>query len=256
MARSKRILFITGEVTPFEEVSEIASLVRTLPEQLQEAGDFEARITMPRYGTINERRNQLHEVIRLSGTEVAMGDATETLTVKVASIPDIRLQVYFMDHDDYFGRAAIAQDEDGGAFTDNDRRALFFNRAVLETIRKLRWGPDIIHAFGWVSALVPLLLNTEYAGDELLGSTKIVYTPDTVDTETTLHHSFLTSYGLPADDLEGLTLAEAGLRYADGIIYPPSHPSHNGAQQFADDTDTQVEQLLNLYNGMLSEVPA
>lgn len=256
MAQSKRILFIAGEVIPFEEVSEIAALVRTLPEQVQEAGDFEARITMPRYGTINERRNQLHEVIRLSGTDVPMGDTTETLTVKVASIPDIRLQVYFMDHDDYFGRSAIATDGDNNVFADNDRRALFYGRSVLETIRKLRWGPDIVHAFGWVGGLVPLLLSTEYAGDELLSRAKVVYTPDAVDTQTTLTAPFLTAHDLSTDDLDGATLPEAGLQYADATIYPPSLPSTDGIQQFARDADARIEQLLTLYNGMLSEVPA
>lgn len=256
MAQSKRILFIAGEVTPFEKVSEVADLVRTLPEQLQDAGDFEARITVPRYGTISERRNQLHEVIRLSGTNVPMGEATETLTVKVASIPDIRLQVYFMDHDDYFGRSAIATDENDSVFADNDQRALFFDRAVLETIRKLRWEPDIVHAFGWVSGLVPLLLSTEYAGDELLGRTKVVYTPDTVDTETTLTSAFLAEHGLSVDELDGATFGEAGRRYADATIYPPAHSSSNGAPQFANEKEARIEQLTGLYESMLSEVPA
>lgn len=255
MAQSKRILFIAGEVTPFEEVSEIAGLVRTLPEHLQEAGDFEARITMPRYGTISERRNQLHEVIRLSGTDVPMGDATETLTVKVASIPDIRLQVYFMDHDDYFGRSAVVADEDGAPFADNDRRALFFDRAVLETIRKLRWEPDVIHAFGWVSGLVPLLLNTAYAGDAQLGGAKVVYTPDDVDTQTTLSSRFLADHHLPDDELDGATLVEAGLHYADAVMYPPSMSSTGGAPQFGSDAETRVEQLVSLYDEIASEVP-
>jgi starch synthase len=256
MAQSKRILFIAGEVAPFAEVSEIADLVRTLPEHIQEAGDYEARITMPRYGTINERRNQLHEVIRLSGTEVSMGDATETLTVKVASLPDIRLQVYFMDHEDYFGRSAIAADGNGMSFDDNAERALFFDRAVLNTIGKLRWGPDVIHAFGWVSGLVPLLLNSEYAGDELLGSAKVVYTPDTVDATTTLSADFLEAQGLPADNLDGATLAEAGMRFADTVVYPPSLTPADGHLQFDSDVDAQTEQLHALYDEMLSEVPA
>lgn len=256
MATSKRILFIAGEVTPFEAVSEIADLTRALPEQLQDAGDFEARITMPRYGTINERRNQLHEVIRLSGTDVPMGDTTETLTVKVASLPDIRLQVYFMDHEGYFGRSAVAADEDGVIFEDNDERALFFDRAVLETIRKLRWGPDVIHAFGWVSGLVPLLLSSEYAGDDHLGSAKVVYTPDDVDTETTLSDAFLSAHGLPTDDLDGATLAEAGQHHADAVIFPPSIAPSGGHPQFDADSDARAEQLAALYEEMLSEVPA
>lgn len=256
MAQPKRILFIAGEVAPFEEVSEIANLARTLPEHIQEAGDYEARITMPRYGTINERRNQLHEVIRLSGTEVSMNGATETLTVKVASLPDIRLQVYFMDHEDYFGRSAVATDDDGTPFEDNARRTLFFDRAVLETIRKLRWGPDIIHAFGWVSGLVPLLLNSEYASDDLLGAANVVYTPDAVDTTTTLTSDFLDAQGLPSDDLDGVTLVDAGLQHADAVIYPPSLPPADGHPQFKDDPDACAEQLHALYDGMLSEVPA
>lgn len=256
MAQSKRILFIAGEVTPFEEVSEIADLVRTLPGQLQEAGDFEARITMPRYGTISERRNQLHEVIRLSGTDVPMGDTTETLTVKVASIPDARLQVYFMDHDDYFGRSAVAADEDGTPFADNNRRILFFDRAVLETIRKLRWEPDVVHAFGWVSGLVPLLLSTAYAGDAQLGGAKVVYTPDAVDTQTTLSSDFLTNHDLPDDGLDGATLAEAGLRYADAALYPPALSPTDGMAQFATDAEARTEQLVSLYSDLMSEVPA
>ena len=256
MAQSKRILFIAGEVAPFAEVSEIADLARTLPEHIQEAGDYEARITMPRYGTINERRNQLHEVIRLSGTDVSMGDVTETLTVKVASLPDIRLQVYFMDHEGYFGRPAIAASEDGTVFDDNIERALFFDRAVLNTIGKLRWGPDVIHAFGWVSGLIPLLLSSEYAGDELLGSAKVVYTPDTVDTTTTLDADFLEAQGLPADDLDGATLAEAGAHFADAVMYPPSLAATDGHPQFGDDSDARAKQLHALYDEMLSEVPA
>ncbi len=256
MAKPKRILFIAGEVKPFEEISEIADLTRTLPEQVQDAGNFEARITMPRYGTINERRNRLHEVIRLSGTDVPMGDTTETLTVKVASLPDIRLQVYFMDHEGYFGRSAVAANADEGAFDDNDERTLFFDRAVLETIRKLRWGPDVIHAFGWVSGLVPLLLSSEYAGDEHLGPAKVVYTPDDVDTETTLSEAFLSTHGLPTDDLDGATLAEAGQRHADAVIFPPSLASTGGHPQFDADADARAEQLITLYDEMLSEVPA
>lgn len=256
MAKSKRILFIAGEVAPFEEVSEIAGLTRALPEQLQDAGDFEARITMPRYGTISERRNQLHEVIRLSGTDVPMGDATETLTVKVASLPDIRLQVYFMDHDGYFGRSAVATNDEEAIFDDNDQRALFFDRAVLETIRKLRWGPDVIHAFGWVSGLVPLLLHSEYAGDELLSTAKVVYTPDEVDTTTTLSSAFLSTHGLPVDDLEGATLTEAGIHHADAVILPPSMTSAEGHPRFDADADARVEQLVALYDEMLKEVPA
>lgn len=258
MAQNKRILFIAGEVAPFVEVSETAQLVRTLPEQLQNHGDFEARITMPRYGTIDERRNRLHEVIRLSGTDVAMGDTTETLTVKVASIPDIRLQVYFMDHSDYFGRDAIATDDDGGTFNDNAHRALFFNRSVLETISKLRWAPDVVHAFGWAGSLAPLLMHTEYAGDDVLGNAKVVYTPDAVDTDTLLTPAFADSMDLAVDNLgDGQSLSAVGTAHADAVIYPPSLSANgSGAHQFAAEEEARLEQLTALYDEMLSEVPA
>lgn len=257
MAQNKRILFIAGEVAPFAQVSDMADLVRTLPEQLQNSGDYETRITLPRYGTINERRNRLHEVIRLSGTEITMGNDVETLTVKVASIPDIRLQVYFMDHDKYFGRKAIAVDENGNAFDDNADRALFYTRSVLETIRKLRWGPDVIHGFGWAAGLVPLLMHTEYAADDVLSSAKVVFTPDAVDGETSLTEDFLDSMNIrTSDNLDGLSLTDLGSSYADAIIYPHFMASSPDAHHFDDEAGTRIDQLVSLYDEMLSEVPA
>lgn len=257
MAQNKRILFITGEVSPFAQVSEMADLVRTLPEQLQSNGDYETRITMPRYGTINERRNHLHEVIRLSGTEVSMGDDIETLTVKVASLPDVRLQVYFMDHDKYFGRKAIATDENGKTFGDNAHRALFYTRSVLETIRKLRWGPDVIHSFGWAAGLVPLLMHTEYAGDDVLSSAKVVFTPDAVDGETALTNDFAETMQIhTSDDLEGRSLTDLGSTYADATIYPHFLTPSTDAHHFDDEAGARIEQLVGLYDTMLNEVPA
>ncbi len=139
-----RILFISGEVAPFSEKSELASVVRSLPESLHESGKFETRIMMPRYGTVSERRNRLHEVIRLSGSEIMLGDRTETLRVKVASIPGIRLQVYFMDNDFYFKRKGIFADKQGKLFEDNLERSAFYARSVIRTIRNLGWQPDLI----------------------------------------------------------------------------------------------------------------
>ncbi len=254
MATPKRILYIAGEVAPFANGSEAAGLVRTLPEKIQEAGGFEARITMPRYGTISERKNSLHEVIRLSGTEVPMGEGTETLTVKVASIPGLRLQVYFMDHDGYFGgRKGTFADESGAAYEDNAERALFFSRAVLETIQKLRWAPDVIHAFGWAGGLVPLLCKQEYAASDVFGETKVIYTPDAHDAEARLTPAFAERVGM-----DGLadTLAEVGLAHADAAIFPPSLAPTGGAKQFDADEDARTEQALALYERVLSEVPA
>ena len=256
MAQSRRVLFVAGEVTPFAETSSIASLARTLPEQLQDAGDFEARVMMPCYGNIDEREHNLHEVIRLSGTDVPMGENTETLTVKVASVPDVRLQVYFMDHATYF-------DTDKGAVVDESasleavlRRALFFNRAALETIRKLRWGPDVIHSFGWMSGLVPLLLSAEYEGDETLSQAQSVFTPGDQDPGTEISSDLAQTVGLPVDGNVPATFSDTGTEHADASIFPPGVSPTGDASQFDGDEGQRGQQLSSLYTQMLSEVPA
>lgn len=256
MAQSRRILFVAGAVSPFADHTSTASLVRSLPEQLQKAGDFEARIMMPCYGNIDERKHNLHEVIRLSGTDVPMGSETETVTVKVASVPGVQLQVYFMDHDAYFDRDGHFSTSDGTPFDDNARRALFFNRAVLETIRKLRWGPALIHGFGWVSGFVPFLLDSTYANDDLLSKTKSVFTPDGKDPKTPLPSTFAEDLELPLDGQESSTLSEIGVHYADSSIFPPSRSPIDGAAQFQETADERIDQLVELYDQMLSEVPA
>lgn len=256
MAHSKRVLFVASTLTPFTEQSPLASLTRSLPGALQEAGDFEIRIMMPCYGDIDERKHKLHEVIRLSGTDVPMGAETESVTVKVASVPNARLQVYFMDHDGYFGRDGQATDADGNQFEDNARRALFFNRSVLETLRKLRWGPDLIHSFGWISGFLPPLLATTYADDDLLGSTQSIFTPGELDLETPIPSSLTENMGLSLDGNLGGTLSEVGLSFADASIFLPNGSPTDGASQFSDDAGLRTDQLATLYNQMLSEVPA
>lgn len=255
MAQSRRVLFVAGEVTPFAETSSIASLARTLPEQLQEASDFEARVMMPCYGSIDERSHNLHEVIRLSGTDVPMGDETETLTVKVASVPDVRLQVYFMDHDAYFGNEAGMTMEETSSPEEVLRRALFFNRAALETIRKLRWGPDVIHSFGWMSSLIPLLLRSEYGEGDVLGHTKSVFTAGDQDPGTQISLSLAQDVGLPLDENAPVSFSETGSQYADASI-APSGGTSDGAVQFDADEAQRGQQLATLYDQMLNEVPA
>lgn len=256
MASSKRLLYATGALTPFTEHSSLASLTRSLPEQVQEAGNFEIRIMMPCYGHIDERTHNLHEVIRLSDTDVPMGDETESVSVKVASVPDAQLQVYFMDHEGYFGRPGQATDADGNVFEDNAERALFFNRSVMETLRKLRWGPDLIHSFGWISGLLPSLLSTTYADDDLFRSTKSVYTPSGRAPGTRVGSSFADHRGLPLDGNAGGTLSELGHSYADATIFPPEQSAVDGASTFGTDDATRTEQAVTLYDQMLGEVPA
>ena len=256
MANSTRILFVSDEVEPFSKSSATSTLVRTLPEQLQEAGDYEMRIMMPRYGTISERKNRLHEVIRLSGTEINMGDKKETLKVKVASIPGIRLQVYFMDNNHYFKRKGVYSNKSGDHFEDNTERALYFGRAVLETIRNLGWGPDVVHAFGWMSGFVPMLLRTEYATETLYENAKTIYTPNVVDFDESADADLTSSFGLD-DDVKGLSPTQIGVRYADTTIYPHTiEPETAGALQFDEKGEGNVDTARSVYEQLLSEVAA
>lgn len=171
---AKKVLFIFQEITPYLPESEISLIGRNLPQGIQEAGK-EIRTFMPRYGYINERRNQLHEVIRLSGMNLIIDDTDHPLIIKVASIQSVRLQVYFIDNEDFFQRKATFTNKEGKEFEDNDERSIFFARGVLETVKKLRWSPDIIHCHGWMSALVPLYVKKAYHNDPFFNHSKVVY---------------------------------------------------------------------------------
>lgn len=246
MATPTRILFVSDEVAPFTDKTETAKLVRILPEQLQDTGDFEVRILMPRYGTISERRNRLHEVIRLSGTEVTIGDRTETLKCKVASIPGIRLQVYFMDNRHYFKRKGIYHDKQGKLFEDNPERALFFAHAALKTIRNLGWKPDIVHGFGWIAGFVPMLLNTTYHTDEVYDGTRVYYTPNKVDFEAPVQKELVEVMELNADT-EGKEATAVGQEFADRVILPPTLETDGPTAVFSTDTEEWLDQALSLY---------
>ena len=215
-----RVLFVSAEVAPFSETTETAQLMRVLPEALEEHNDVEPRIIMPRYGVVSERKNRLHEVIRLSGAEISAGGKTDTLKVKVASIPGIRLQVYFMDSVAFFKRKGLWRDRKTEAvFEDNPARALFFARAALSTAQKLGWGPDVVHAAGWVSAFVPHVLQTDLADDELFAATRSVYTPGVIEGfEPELSGDEAEALGLPAA-WAGRTLRAIGLDTADAVVY-------------------------------------
>lgn len=255
MNTPKRILFVTSAVTPFVDDA-TASLSRSVAERLYEDGDFDVRIMMPRYGTISERTHSLHEVIRLSGTEVEMGDAVQTITTQVASLPETRLQVYFMGNETYFDRKGVFTDEGDTPYDDNAGRALFFNRAVLATIKKLRWGPDVIHAFGWAGSLLPLVLRTEYAGDDLFAQTKTLFTPDGLNRDMDLTDDFASTMALdPGEELLDHSFTEVGTTWADTVVYPPEADAPAGAEQFGDEA-TRNEQVSALYDQVLGEAVA
>jgi starch synthase len=171
-----RILYATMEIDPFLRISEAASFIRQLPQGLQEKG-HEIRILMPKFGVINERRNRLHEVVRLSGINIRVGTEEKPLTIKVATIQNTRLQVYFLDNEDYFTRKSVLNDPSNEEFHfDNDERSIFFCKGVIETVKKLGWSPHIIHCHGWMTALIPLYLKTYLREDQFFKHTKVVYT--------------------------------------------------------------------------------
>lgn len=171
---SIKVLFVSQEITPYLPETEMSVIARNLPQKIQEKGK-EIRTFMPRYGSINERRNQLHEVIRLSGMNLIINDTDHPLIIKVASIQSARMQVYFIDNEDYFQRKSVLINEEEEEFTDNDERAIFFARGVIETVRKLRWAPDLIHCHGWFTSLVPLYIKRAYHDDPLFMNSKVVY---------------------------------------------------------------------------------
>jgi len=171
--KDKRVLYVSSEVIPYLPETEISSMSFEAPRMINKNGG-QIRIFMPRYGNINERRHQLHEVIRLSGMNLVINDMDMPLIIKVASIPGERIQVYFIDNDEYFKRKATFTDEEGKLFEDNDERAIFFAKGVIETVKKLNWAPDIIHVHGWLSSLLPLYLKKYYHNEPLFENSKIV----------------------------------------------------------------------------------
>ena len=171
--KDKRILYVSSEVVPYLPETEISSMSFEAPRLVNQQGG-QIRIFMPRYGNINERRHQLHEVIRLSGINLVINDLDMPLIIKVASIPKERIQVYFIDNEDYFKRKATFADEEGNFFKDNDERAIFFAKGVIETVKKLNWSPDIIHVHGWLASFLPLYLRNYYGNEPLFENSKIV----------------------------------------------------------------------------------
>ena len=170
---ASKILYVCQEIMPYLPETEGSRLCRALTQAMQERGN-EIRTFMPRYGCINERSHQLHEVIRLSGMNLIIDDNDHQLIIKVASIPAARVQIYFIDNDDYFSRKAVLTDADGNHFADNDERAIFFARGVLETVKKLRWTPTVVHCHGWLSSVVPVYLKQVFSDDPIFRDVRIV----------------------------------------------------------------------------------
>lgn len=173
--KAEKVLYITQEVTPYFPESPMSSLGYSIPAQLTEEGR-QVRTFMPLWGTINIRRHQLHEVQRLSGMNIIIDESDHTLVIKVASVPQSRTQVYFIDNDDYFHKRGVLCDESGKLYEDNVERAIFFARGVLETVKKFRWVPDVIHCNGWMSMFAPLLIRTAYKDDPPFTTARVMFT--------------------------------------------------------------------------------
>ncbi|MDD6211325.1 MAG: glycogen/starch synthase [Bacteroidales bacterium] len=224
---AKRILFITQELSPYLPESEIATISRHLPPGIQERGR-EIRTFMPRYGSINERRNQLHEVIRLSGMNLIIDDTDHPLIIKVASLQAARMQVYFIDNDDFSNKKAPFFNEDGTEYADNDERSIFFVRGVLETVKKLRWNPDLIHCHGWMTALSALYVKKHYCDSPCFSKAKVVYSIYENGYNTPFNESFIKKVmvpGIEENDISPIlekqdyaSLNKLAIDHCDGVI--------------------------------------
>lgn len=222
----KKILYVASEIYPYLPENYISNICRYLPQGIQEK-ENEIRTFMPKYGAINERKNLLHEVIRLSGQNIIIEDNDHPLIIKVASLQAVRMQIYFIDSEDFFKRKELYFGEDGNFFDDNDSRAIFFAKGVIETVRKLTWNPDIIHCHGWISALVPLFIKTLYKDNPLFQETRIV---------TSVYHDHfkekfspnfskkLKLTGIPKEALGHFksagyeSIVKSSIDYSDGVI--------------------------------------
>lgn len=229
MKEPKRILFVTQEIFPFlEEETPIRLRNRQLPEFFQSSG-FETRTFMPKFGDINERRNQLHEVIRLSGINLIISETDHPLLIKVASIQSARIQIYFIDNDVYFHRRKGLADVDGVEFKDNDERSIFFARGTLETVKKLRWTPDVIYCSGWMAALVPLYVKKAYADTPFFENAKVIISLDDNEYKTPFGTKFVEKLlinGMLQSDVRSIAglpvgyedLMRLAIDYADALV--------------------------------------
>lgn len=227
--KAKKTLFVAQEMTPYVSETELAAWGRKLPQLTQEGGR-EIRTFMPKWGIINERRNQLHEVIRLSGMNLVVDDTDHPLIIKVASIPSARIQIYFIDNDEFFTNHQMTCDENGKEYDTNAERACFYALGVLETVKKLRWVPDVIHCQGWISSFIPMFIKTIYAEEPCFRECRTVYTPSHAEMCAPLPQNMngiLDYSGVPAAQaLEGIEdcdnmqiLNRMGIKWADGTAF-------------------------------------
>lgn len=266
----KRVLFVTQEMNPYTTLSEISELVRKLPEHVQNEG-FEIRILMPKYGTINERRHRLHEVVRLSGMNIIVDDEDYPLIIKVASLPKAKMQVYFMDNEEFFKRKKVFKDDEGKPFEDNQNRTVFFCKSVMEIVKKFGWVPDIIHCHGPMTALVPVYNKMVYHTDPIFQQAQMIYSVYNSDLDSSFDDRFLDIAAineLDEDDLEmflndgKIDLNKGAISCSDTLVIGSEELSDRDMKNIKDsgkplleyeDIDTQIESIVNLYDSLTED---
>lgn len=268
----KKVLIVTQEMDPYTSLSTISEIARKLPQYVQENG-MEIRVLMPRFGTINERRHRLHEVVRLSGMNIIVDDDDFPLIIKVASLPEARMQVYFLDNEDFFKRKQIFKDENGEPFEDNPDRMVFFCKGVIETVKKFGWPPDIVHCHGWMTSLIPLYLKTAYKTEPLFQQSKVIYSIYDNDLQQAFSDQFAVKASinnLTESDLgayqngTGVNLNKGAVKYADAIVMGSDNPP-NGLTKLLEEQEKPVLQApsneeddylsayIEFYNTLLEE---
>ncbi|MEO1713393.1 MAG: glycogen/starch synthase [Bacteroidota bacterium] len=266
----KKVLIVTQEMNPYTALSEIAETANQLAPYVQENG-LEVRVLMPRFGTINERRHRLHEVVRLSGMNIIVDDDDFPLIIKVASLPGARMQVYFLDNEDFFKRKAIFHDENEQLFDDNADRMVFFCKGVIETVKKFGWPPNIVHCHGWMTSLIPLYLKTAYQNEPLFKQSKVIYSAYEGSPEATFPMDFISKASINNMDEanlnifkgeNGIQLHQGGILHADASIQGSAEMPAPVAEAFAQsekpvlpfqEGDDKLSAYLDFYNSLLEE---
>jgi len=255
----KKVLIVTQEMKPYTALSEISEIARKLPQYVQENG-MEIRVLMPRFGTINERRHRLHEVVRLSGMNIIVDDDDFPLIIKVASLPGARMQVYFLDNEDFFKRKSVFEDDKGKSFEDNADRMIFFCKGVIETVKKFGWAPDIVHCHGWMTSLVPLYLKTAYKNEPIFQNSKVVYSVYNSELKESYSENFVSKASinnLEPEDLvayqngDEIGLHKGAATFADGIITGSENLEDSVTKELA-----QIERPILEFKGEEEYLPA
>lgn len=266
----KKVLIVTQEMQPYTALNEISQIARKLPQFLQENG-MEIRVLMPRFGSINERRHRLHEVVRLSGMNIIVDDDDYPLIIKVASLPEARMQVYFLDNDDFFKRKNLFEDNNGKVHEDNADRMIFFCKGVLETVKKFGWAPDIIHCHGWMTSLIPVYLKTAYKSEPIFQHSKVIYSIYEDNYSQNFTDGFLgkaSINNLSQEDLEAyhegsdIQLHKGGITFSDAVTLNEELEANGVADTIKEvnrstlqyqGEESFFETILTFYNALLTE---